>query len=180
MKLLDGVLVVLVLILSVILFSVSRTNKQLRSTPRQAVMARQVAFVPEFEATTLEGQPISLGRSSVLLVFNTTCPHCRRSLPAWRILYDSLATELVVVGVSLDNTILTETYVDQHDLRFPVVTMEGPREKYLFGLGPVPQLLVVNDSGRVIYSRVGSVDAHLALDSVLVAIRSGSALAAGR
>ena len=93
-------------------------------------------WVPTFETTTLEGESVVIGRAEegtrqVLLLFDTTCPFCRTSLPAWENLSYRLAgvsePVVLVYGISLSPDAETRQYVGEHGLTSPVLRF--PEEK---------------------------------------------------
>ncbi len=72
-------------------------------------------FVPTFAAATLEGDSVVVGttgpqKRQVLFFFNTTCPYCLRTIPAWkeiaRVAYQSGHD---VYGVALDSLPLVQS-----------------------------------------------------------------------
>ena len=76
-------------------------------------------WVPTFDATTLEGENVVIGSEEedahqVLLLFDTTCPFCRSSLPAWANLSNRLAgigePVVQVYGISLSPEAETRLY----------------------------------------------------------------------
>ena len=145
--------------------------------------------VPEHPVETLTGEPVILGRATsgerqLLFFFTTTCEYCLASLPAWK----ALAAEagrlhgISVVGVGLDSAHLVKRYGEEHELRFPIATLEDLRYAALFRATRVPLTVVIGEQGRVLYGRTGEMSTEAAVDSVLMALRSsppGVASAAG-
>jgi peroxiredoxin len=135
-------------------------------------------WAPTFEATTLEGEPVLIGRAEegarqVLLLFDTTCPFCRTSLPAWENLSNRLASAgepvVRVYGISLSPDAETRLYVDEHGLTFPVLRFPEEKLRYLYRANGVPQVIVLDHEGRVIHTRPGELEEGAALDSVFAA-----------
>jgi peroxiredoxin len=126
---------------------------------------------------TMEGAELTLGNPpsgtrQVLLVFDTRCPFCIASLPAWAGLAEALRASDVavdVIGVSLDPDEETEGYRDEHGLPFPVVSVPERRFQSLYRLGAVPLVMIIEEEGRVSYARVGELHPGPAIDSVLAA-----------
>jgi len=79
---------------------------------------------------------------------------------------------VTAVGVGLDSAHLVRTYGEEHDLRFPIATLEDLRYAALFRATRVPVTLVVGEPGRVLYGRTGALSSEEALDSVLSALGS--------
>lgn len=135
--------------------------------------------VPEYPVETLSGEPVILGRATsgerqVLFFFTTTCEYCLASLPAW----NALAAEadrldgVTVVGVGLDSALLVRRYAEEHDLQFPIATLEDLRYAALFRATRVPLTVVIGEPGRVLYGRTGELSSEAAVDSILMALRS--------
>lgn len=168
--------VILVVILGIQLRDVRRQYGdfiQRATTPHAGV------YVPAARLVSLTGDTVVVGdaptgRRQVLLVFTTTCPYCRASLPAWKQLAAAAtgapgAPE--VIGVSLDSAAATERYVGEHHLPMPVVRFEPGRLQSLFRARRVPLIIVIDGRGRVLYGRTGVLSDPAAVDSVLRAAR---------
>lgn len=166
-----GLCVVMVLLLS-------REDRHLR---RQVVdMAMRVIepyrglWLPTFTTATLAGEPQTIGETSngrhqVLFVFTTSCPYCKQMVRTW----GQLASELGrvepqpdVLGLSLDSADSTRAYVLANHVPYPVARFPNTKLAHLYRTRSVPLTLVLDDSGRVLYSRLGVLDSHAALDSV--------------
>jgi peroxiredoxin len=76
-----------------------------------------------------------------------------------------------VYGVSLDSPEATRAYAMEHELAFPVVSLTERRAQRLFHLQRVPQVLILNDEGRVVFTRRGVMESDTAVDSVVAAAR---------
>jgi hypothetical protein len=136
------------------------------------------SYVPPVPAVALTGDSITLGAPpagvrQVLLVFTTTCPYCRASLPAWQSLAARADSTSAlggvaprVIGLSLDSLEATMTYVREYGLRFPVAQFPTRRDQALYRARSVPLILVINEENRVAYSRMGVLTSPAALDSV--------------
>jgi hypothetical protein len=135
-------------------------------------------YVPVIRAASLQGDSVLIGqpgkgKRQVLLVFDTRCLYSRASLPWWNALPDRLADDscVQVYGVSLDSLEATRTYAMEHELAFPVVSLTERRAQRLFHLQRVPQVLILNDEGRVVFTRRGVMESDTAVDSVVAAAR---------
>lgn len=130
-------------------------------------------FLPTFQASSLDGRIATIGESpdggrQVLFIFTHTCPYCRASLPAWRQIADSLAESGVgVYGISLDSAHQTRAYVAENGLSFPVVHFPLRKLAVLYRTRTVPQTMVVDGEGRVVFARTGVVSDGPTVDSVL-------------
>ena len=145
---------------------------------QRATLPHEGAFVPPVRAPTLTGDSITLGEPrgadrQLLLVFTTTCPFCKATLPVWDSLADSIRRadpSVQIVGVSLDSAGLAQTYATDHQLSYPIVTLTAARWRFLYRAGAVPQTVVVEAGGLVRYATVGKLTAGVVLDSVYRAV----------
>jgi peroxiredoxin len=140
-------------------------------------------YVPVTHAPSLQGDSVLIGEPArgerqVLLVFGIDCLYSRASLPWWRALANRLAGEsrVRIYGVSLDSLEASRAYAMEHELSFPVVSLTERRPQNLFRLRRVPQVLILNDEGRVALTRLGVLESDAAVDSILAAARDTSSL----
>ncbi|MGD2154513.1 MAG: TlpA disulfide reductase family protein, partial [Gemmatimonadales bacterium] len=138
-------------------------------------------YVPVVRAQSVRGDSLVIGitgtgERQVLFGFSTTCGYCDASLASWETIAAHLADEsgARVFGVSRDSPEATRAYVEDQGLSFPVVSFSEPRIRALYRLQAVPQTLILNRDGHVIYVRLGAVESEAAVDSVVVAARAGS------
>ena len=138
------------------------------------------AVVPTFRALTLDGDSITIGEGpdplarQVLFVLTTSCPFCRQTLPTWARIADSVSTlrqgQVVVAAISLDSLGLTQDYVRQHQLRYPVVLFPAKKLRRLYRASAVPQTLVLDHEGRILYARTGLLEPQAVVDSIFAAL----------
>jgi peroxiredoxin len=138
-------------------------------------------FVPTFAGRTASGDTLQIGATSdvrhrqLVFVLTTTCPYCRQTLPVWSKLTDSarrLAGWTVdVIGISLDSAAATKRYGEAQGLGFPLVTFPSRKLKQLYRARAVPQTLVLDEEGRVLYARTGLLEPTATLDSVYRALQ---------
>jgi peroxiredoxin len=140
-------------------------------------------YVPVIRAPSLRGDSVLIGEPGegerqALLVFGIDCPYSRTSLPSWNALADRLAGEsgMQTYGISLDSLEASRAYATEHELGFPVVSLTEGRAQGLFHLQRVPQVLILNDEGRVAFTRLGVVESDAAVDSIVAAARDTSSL----
>ncbi len=99
---------------------------------------------------------VNLGNSgTTLLVFwETWCPHCQREVPKLQALYDSLKSDgLEVVGLTKINKSSTEEkvadFIKERNVSYPIAKENGSASVY-FGVSGIPAAAVVKD-GKVIW-----------------------------
>src|SRR5512143_2492006 len=113
--------------------------------------------VPTFRTVTLAGDSVTVGESAdsasrqLIFVFNTTCPYCRGMIPLWQRMSDSLGR----LG------------------RVQVLAIPQPKLERLYRALAVPETVVLDWTGTVLYAKTGTLDAA-ALDSVYAAVTGRS------
>jgi peroxiredoxin len=128
-------------------------------------------MLPTFSAGTVSGDSIRVGPPGVrqlIFEFNASCPYCRATLPIWKVLADSarrLHGTVEVIGLSLDSFPLAREHATGEGLNFHVATFPTQKMRRLSRAGTVPQTLVLDDDGLVIYAHAGLLTAAI-LDSV--------------
>lgn len=165
----------LVLLLSRRLRDLSDDYRELRL---RSTLPHRGTVAPTFRTATLSGDSVTVGEArdstarQVLLVFNTTCPFCRGIIPLWHRMADSLARlgRVQVVAISLDAADTTRHYVAAHALRYPVLTFPQPKLARLYRAVAVPQTVVLDWRGTVLYAKTGTLDSP-SLDSVYAAVK---------
>jgi thiol-disulfide isomerase/thioredoxin len=179
----------LVVALTVALVATIDRGRQVRGElVDQGIKSRflqQGAFVPAFVASTTSGLAVRVGSvapdSLQLIVLVTSgCPFCQASEPAWHALSSALAeAELPVrmLAVTTDTGHIAISYAHESRFRFDVVPIAERRLVSLLRASTVPQMLLVNADGRVLYSRLGTLPLGPATDSTLAAIRERLAVA---
>lgn len=160
----------------VLALRVQDLNEQYAETFRRARDLYAGMFVPTFQASTLTGEPVTVGASEgggrqVLFVFTTICPYCRSTLPAWREITATLDTvtsvPVAVYGISLSATDVTERYVEENRLPYPVLHFPEEKLAHIYRARSVPLTVVLDAEGRVIHSRLGELSERAAIDSVV-------------
>jgi peroxiredoxin len=137
-------------------------------------------FVPSFATHTLDSVPVTIGErqesgTQTLFVFNTACPYCKASVPAWNAIAAALDTTAVpgaVFGISLDSAHLTRAYDEAHDLAFPVVHFPQRKLVALYRTRTVPLTMVLDQEGRILVAHIGVVAGDSLVESIVKAARS--------
>lgn len=164
----------LVLLLSSRLRDLSADYREFRLL---STMPHSGGVVPTFQTVTLAGASVTVGEvddslaRQLLFVFNTTCPYCRGIIPLWQHMADSLEGlgRVQVLAISLDAADTTRQYIREHRLRYPVLTFPTSKLKRLYRAVAVPQTVVLDWKGTVLYARTGTMDSA-SLDSVYAAV----------
>lgn len=146
---------------------------------RRATLPHSGLFVPTFTAETISGDSLRVGSSAtghrqLLVVFNTSCQYCQATLPLWKqvaALAGRTGTPpLRVVGISLDSAATSRAYATSHAIPFPVINFPERKLAVLYRALTVPQTLILDAEGRVLYARVGAYMSPESRDSLLGAV----------
>ncbi len=153
----------------------SKLSKAYQELRRQATLPHRGFLLPTFTAGTVSGDSLVIGPPKgrqLIFEFNATCPYCRATLPTWKTLADSarrLPQGIQVLGISLDSVPRAREHVVAEQLAFPVVTFPTRKMRRLSRAGTLPQTLVLDDDGLVIYAHAGVVTPSV-LDSIYQAL----------
>lgn len=139
-------------------------------------------FAPRGELELLTGSRRTIGEAGpgqcqLLFIYNTSCPFCEATRPAWQALAATVSagTATSVLGLSLDSPEETAEHARAQGLNYEVALLSDERVRSLLRAGSVPQTLLIGWDGRVLYSRPG-VLTPAAADSLQVLV-SGSGIA---
>lgn len=173
-------LVLAVLVLTALTIVLAHQNRllvtSLQSERELAARPAPGSYTGLFTASTLDAQEVVIGEMDragrqVLFFFNTSCDYCRASIPAWKELaarVGSVGNE--AFGVSLDSVSQTREYATEHMLTYPVVHFDTRRTRSIYRVRAVPQVVILDSSGVVLYSRIGVLHRRTAaFDSVFLA-----------
>jgi peroxiredoxin len=138
--------------------------------------------VPDFEATSLQGEPLSLktavaGHKAVVVVFvSALCPYAKYFAPHLREIEERYGPRgVMLVGVNANRWESTEEaaqYAEQRGLAFPMVKDDEHAIAERLGARATPEAFLLDSEGRLRYrgwvkSRQESPDLQRALDAVL-------------
>lgn len=131
------------------------------------------SVAPEFAATTLDGEPVSLsdyaGKVILLNVWATWCLPCREEMPSMQRLYESMkgqpgAEDFEILAVSIDAPLMERdlsgnlggdlrAFVKEFDLTFPILHDPEGAIRQLYQTTGVPESFVIGKDG-LIYKKV--------------------------
>lgn len=172
----------LVALLTAMLVLLSSRHRKLREDflehRRSDGRAAVGMFVPAFTAKTVTGEDRTVGTpvpggAQILLYLTSTCPYCKLTLPYWKQLPQRLAarpapkTELL--AVTTDSVGAAEAYARANTLPFLLVPFPDRKLMAMYRAFSTPQTVVIDSTGRVIYSRHGVITNMTAIDSVITA-----------
>jgi thiol-disulfide isomerase/thioredoxin len=147
----------------------------------QAALPQAGYIMPTFRSiAALTGDSLTVGETSdsasrqLLFVLTTTCPYCKKTLPLWAALADSARKlagwRIAVVAISLDSAPATGRYAVEHALPYPVTTFPIRKLRELYRARAVPQTMVLDHQGRVLFGRTGVLEPSAVLDSIYQAL----------
>ncbi len=123
--------------------------------------------VPDFSATDLDGNPISLGdyRGKVVLLnfWVFWDPPCAVKMPEVRKIYDIYKDSgFDIIGVSLDDEeVILQNYVKENDIPWRQIFDQGAGEDSLvqhYGIGDIPEMWLIDREGRLITHKARGAD----------------------
>ena len=110
---------------------------------------------------TVEGQQLATsdlkGKYLVVQVWATWCPYChRQNANLKELVRRTQGGNLLVIGLSVDKKEETvQSYVKKNEINFPVAMMTPELDRAIGKRRGIPELYVIDPSGRVIQKDVG-------------------------
>ncbi|WP_394188479.1 redoxin domain-containing protein [Paenisporosarcina quisquiliarum] len=130
---------------------------------------------PDFELTTLAGEPIRLselqGKKVILNFWATWCPPCKAEMPHMQNFYEDYAeaenVEIVAVNLtSGDREASVEEFVKDYGLTFPIpMDVEGEVGQK-FQAVTIPTSYIIDTNGLIQHKIVGPMDETMIQDFV--------------
>lgn len=112
--------------------------------------------LPGFSVTLNTGQSISAtslkGKISVIVLFNTSCPDCRKEFPVIQQLYDKLANDddVVIFGIArAEEKESISKYWNENGLTFPWSPQSDRTVYNLFAESIIPRLYIADKKGTI-------------------------------
>lgn len=129
---------------------------------------------PDFHATDLQGQPVSLqslkGEVVLLNIWATWCPPCRAEMPSMQRLHEQLGPEgLRIVAVSIDANVGSEGpdgrpggdvagFAKEFKLTFPIWRDPSGQIQKVYRTTGVPESFVIDRDGIIAKKVIGATD----------------------
>jgi hypothetical protein len=171
-------------LVSVLALSLGREVVSLRESVRDKEKRTSLPYpgyvVPTLRTRTVADDSIVVGELAdtnahqLVFLFTTTCQFCLSTLPTWAELFDSVRAgkyqTVQVVGLSLDSLGQTREYGRKNGIEYPVAVFPGWKAVRHFRAVAVPQTMILNHVGQVIYARTGFLDRGPALDSLWIVL----------
>ncbi|OAS87442.1 MULTISPECIES: thiol-disulfide oxidoreductase ResA [Metabacillus] len=125
---------------------------------------------PDFVLTDLEGKQHQLsdykGKGVFLNFWGTWCEPCEREMPYMDNQYEYYKTQGVeVLAVNIaESNVAVQSFVDKHDLSFPVILDKDRQVLDAYGVGPLPTTFLINPEGEVVHITSGSLTERMVRD----------------
>jgi hypothetical protein len=134
-------------------------------------LAEPIEFEPLGRSLGLKGIRVPSARPTLLLVFNSACQACYRTLPAWHDLIAAAGNAASVFAVALDpDERAAGAYASQNLAAARAVVPKDPRRfAGILGVDIVPSTALLDRDGVLHFMRRGSLDS-LAVSSLIRAL----------
>ncbi len=121
------------------------------------------APAPDFTLTNLDGHSVTLsrlaGKPTLINIWATWCPPCRRELPVLQAAYNQHRQEVNFIMVSSRESRETvENFARQQDLTFPIYLDPHGEVGTLYQIRGVPTSFFVDAEGAIVDMHVGGLD----------------------
>ncbi len=144
-----------------ITWQAKRLETRLSGVADTAVMVHRQA--PSFSLPSLSGQQVSLanyrGEKVIVSFWASWCGPCRMEMPELRAFYDQYhnnGANFELLAVSLDdNRADPAKFAADEKLPFPVLLDLTQQTAGAYSANAIPTLYVVDESGKIIFGRVG-------------------------
>jgi peroxiredoxin len=146
-------------------------NKEMKYVIRSSTALGQVEPLRAGEkiepivVNTLSGDPVPINfvdpsRKYLFFILSTACPHCEKTLSAWKTLTKGKPDNCDVLGISLQNSEETIKYVEKKDVGFVLTSACGDTSfQRKYKISGVPETILVGGNGIVEKSWLGELSA---------------------
>ncbi len=127
-----------------------------------AKKSKEGGGAPDFTLTSVDGKEYSLSDLTGKVVFvnfwATWCPPCREEIPSMVRLYNKMqGKDFQILAISVDQDIhAVKKFIKKYNITFPVLLDKEKRVYNLYNATGVPETHLINKSGIVQSSVIGS------------------------
>ncbi|WP_299088261.1 thiol-disulfide oxidoreductase ResA [uncultured Metabacillus sp.] len=125
---------------------------------------------PDFQLVDLEGNQHQLsdykGKGVFLNFWGTWCEPCEREMPYMENQYEyykNQGVEVLAVNIAESN-VAVQSFVNRHDLSFPILLDKDRQVLNAYGVGPLPTTFLINPEGEVVHITSGSLTERMVRD----------------
>lgn len=125
---------------------------------------------PDFVLVDLEGNEHQLseykGKGVFLNFWGTWCKPCEREMPYMDNQYDyykDQGVEVLAVNIAESN-VAVQSFVNKHDLSFPIPLDKDRQVLNAYGVGPLPTTFLINPDGIVVSITSGTLTERMIRD----------------
>ena len=133
------------------------------TTTASAITVKEGETAPDFEITTLAGEPVKLadyrGKVVLLAFWASWCPRCMEELAFLQGLYTGFKDQLTVLAINQDTKNLSESHlaklqkdVNEMGLEFPVLVDLEFDAWQKYGINALPTSIIVDTDGKVVFA----------------------------
>jgi thiol-disulfide isomerase/thioredoxin len=140
-----------------------RWLEQQRSSVISPAAPKVNAPAPDFELQTLDGQSLKMsdlrGRAILINFWATWCEPCRQEMPLLQEYADRYREKLAVLAVNNDEAPeLVRSFVDELQLRLPVLLDPGAKVTQLYRVRGFPTSVFIDSRGVIRYQHIGIIN----------------------
>ncbi len=131
-----------------------------------AQSAQMGRMAPDFELTSLTGEPVALsdyqGQVVLINTWATWCPPCKAEMPAIDDFYQAhQADGLVVLAVnSQEDAATVQRFIEAQGFSFPILLDTQARVMEQYQVRGLPTTFVIDRSGMIRYVHTGAITAQ--------------------
>lgn len=151
------------------------TNKE--DTSNQEAVGSEVTglaignIAPDFELTTLEGEPARLsdyrGQRVFINFWATWCPPCRAEMPDMQKLYEQTDMDIEILAVNLqESEEVVSEFVEDFGLTFPILMDVNSDVADTYQVRAYPTSYMIDSSGRIQFIAIGAMNHDLMVQEI--------------
>jgi thiol-disulfide isomerase/thioredoxin len=118
---------------------------------------------PDFEATTMSGEKISLsalkGKPVILNFWATWCPPCKEEIPELNSFYQKYKDRVIMLGIEIgEPKEEVEQFLKNQSILYPIVLDSEQKSSIseLYRISLVPTTFIVDENGKILNVILGS------------------------
>lgn len=117
-------------------------------------LVRKGDMAKNFAVTNLANDRFVLaeqeGKGVFINFWGTFCEPCEREMPHIESAYSDYEDQVEMIAINVDEAPLTvQSFVDRHDLSFPIAIDKRRELTRAYGVGPLPATILVDEHGQV-------------------------------